>query len=471
MDDSQNETLPAYSSTEEEELPVYSAPQTTADILDNILTHKRPESGISFPIESCPTIDDTSYTTAQFNTVIICDTFFRLGIESGNCELVEQLIRGHGIVTANTTNSSRHTPLLAAVAKGDGMMVRCLLQLGANINLYGVVEKETGKERTPLQFASQTGNLTLVKLLMQEPHCADDSLIAPDGETALHLAVANNHREIVDFLPTRRGGEFRRWTVHHEKAMQRIKKAIQKIRDFIKVLVWDIPKFFVYTIPKHVIVLPAKKSLDWCWKNHKRFGPWCKRKVKEIPARIKKAAKWTAKTVTKIPKAIWVTVKLLGKMLWKTAKYLFDLVTRRIPHAIKVSVLWIWNFLKTIGTYLGHIVGRVISFLHTLVTAVITYFRSITLKDVWNGFVDVLRAIFLTFPQMVWKVLVLTIKQSCKVLETIFGTLGLCIWLIFAAIFWLVMYIPVKMWDILKDIGGSLMKAIREVRSWVNPKM
>ena len=59
-------------------------------------------------------------------------------------------------------------------------------------------------------IACEKGNLPLVKLLLDVYHC-DDSIIAPDGQLALRLASFFKHREIVDYLPVRRGGGMKRW--------------------------------------------------------------------------------------------------------------------------------------------------------------------------------------------------------------------------------------------------------------------
>ena len=117
---------------------------------------------------------------------------------------------------------------------------------------------------TPLQLAASIGHLVLVKILIEKYH-ADDSLIAPDGQIALRLAAENGHREVVDYLPSRRGGGFKRWKFKNRVQLDRIKGASVAVYHFGKLFVWDIYKFFCWTLPKNYIVKPARKFGVWCW--------------------------------------------------------------------------------------------------------------------------------------------------------------------------------------------------------------
>lgn len=136
-------------------------------------------------------------------------------------------------------------------------MVCTLLNLGADVNAFGMPTKRSmyyyrysslssssssrrkkGKQdknkllpdaRTPLMFASSTGNLALAKLLLRD-FKADDSLIADDSHRRRRVARAPSSGrqrppKIVELLPSRRGGEFRRWRTHHAAAFLRIKRA------------------------------------------------------------------------------------------------------------------------------------------------------------------------------------------------------------------------------------------------------
>ena len=163
----------------------------------------------------------------------------------------------HNLVTVNTTGATGQTPLLAAVSVGNVRMVQELVDLGADVNGYGVYtegkygQKGGGKprtsHRTPLQLAAALGNPNLVKLFVDA--C---------GELALRLAADNGHHEIVDFLPLRRGGGWRRWKTRHAKAMDRVRRAAEKIYHFGQFFVWE----------------TRDSSSGWCRRSAPRAAVW-----------------------------------------------------------------------------------------------------------------------------------------------------------------------------------------------------
>jgi Ankyrin repeats (3 copies) len=331
--------------------------------------------------------------------------------------------------------------------------------------------------RTPLQLAASIGNLPLVKLLFETYH-ADDSLIAPDGQIALRLAVSSGHREIVNYLPSRRGGGFLRWQTQHQVAIRRIKTALKKIRTFLKFFVWDIPKFFVWRAPKHLIVEPVVNGCKWCWGHRKGCLPWCKHQIQQIPVRAKRFGKAVWKGIKAVPKAaeemrkaVWkFGTETLPRWLKKVAMWFWELLTKRIPKAIVIALKWIWNGLSSIAKAVWNVVLKAVSLLHTVFEAVITFLRNLTLKDIWNGFCDLLRAIFITFPNTLWSWIPKFGKASYRIMKTLFGTLGQVIWWIIVGIGWVVLYVPKKFWVILQSLGGSFGKAWYEVVVWFSPK-
>jgi Ankyrin repeats (3 copies) len=317
--------------------------------------------------------------------------------------------------------------------------------------------------RTPLMLAASIGSLTLVKLFIEVYHC-DDSLIAPDGQLALRLAAENGHREVVDYLPIRRGGGWRRWKTHHATMVRRIKKAVHRIYKFFKFFLWDIEKFFFWSVPKHVIVLPLKRTCKWAWKNRAKFGPWVKRTVGQIPVKIWKGMK-------EIPRHVWhfitKTVPALLKEIYTWTKSLF---TERIPKAMRIIGRWVWSVVKTSGIFLWDVVCKIASFMHSVVVAFTTFFRNVTLKDLWKGFVSILRTVFIQLPKTVWSSLVSFGAATYKVLKSLFGWVGQCIWYMFRGLGEVVIYLPVAIWVILKSIGSSTTKGFHEFRVWLNPK-
>lgn len=328
--------------------------------------------------------------------------------------------------------------------------------------------------RTPLQLAAAIGHLPLVKLLLETYHC-DDSLIAPDGQIALRLAAANGHREVVAYLPTRRGGGFLRWKTSHMVAINRSKRALMKIYRVIKFLSWDVPKFFLWTVPKKCIVKPISKCCSWCYKNRKQLGPWCKRQIQEIPSRVARFGKWLWKGMKIVPKAVaknlykFITVTL-PHILKDIGVYLWSLLTRRIPRAIVMVVKWIVDGVSEGAQLLWTVVLKTVSLLHTALAAIVSFFRSLTLKDIWNGFVDLLRVIFVSLPQKLWDWLCAAVKMSHSVLKALFGLFGSLLWYTGFGILWIVTYIPRKLWEVVQSMAGSLGKAFYEFAVWVNPK-
>jgi hypothetical protein len=402
----------------------------------------------------------------------IVGSFFA-AISTKKDEVVAMMIENN-FVTANTTNSLGQTPLLAAVAAGNVRMVQELVDFGAEVDGFGV---HRGTERTPLQLAASMGNLTLVKLFIEVYH-ANDALIAPDGQLALRLAVVNGHREVADYLPLRRGGEWRRWKIHHAKAVERTKKAFKRIYRVFKFFAWDIPKFFLWVLPKEVIVVPIKKGMVWAWKHRGRLGPWCKRQAQETPARIQKASRWVLEKTRAIPKAATKAAKetwtfctqTLPRWLKKFWHYLLSLLTKRIPAAFKIIVQWLWAGLKTIGHSIFSVLERALSLLHSIVSSVISFFRALTLQDIWNGFCDLLHTIFVDVPVKIYSWARKFSETSYEVMGALFGLTGKILWWIGLALVFVATYIPTKILIIVTSLGGSVGKAWEELLVWINPK-
>jgi hypothetical protein len=332
-------------------------------------------------------------------------------------------------------------------------------------------------ERTPLQLAASLGHLPLVKLFMEVYQC-DDSLIAPDGQTALRLAAENGHREVVDYLPARRGGGFLRWQHHHQKAIRRAKRALHKLYRFLKIFFWDIEKFFLWTLPKDLIIKPLAKDCAWCWKHRKEFGPWCQHQIQQIPARVKRFGKWIWKGVKAVPKAaadagkdVWKFGTItLPRWLKKLVLWFWNLLAKRIPKAIAIVAKWLWGGLSSIGKAVLDVILKAISLLHTVFEAIITFFRNLTLKDIWNGFCNFLQTIFIQIPKTIWSWILEFSDASLKFMKALFGTFGEVIWAIILGIGWLALYAPRKFWVALRSLGGSFGKAWYEVLVFVRPK-
>ncbi|KXX73459.1 Ankyrin repeat domain-containing protein 50 [Madurella mycetomatis] len=391
---------------------------------------------------------------------------FFAAILAKNVEAVA-LFLSRGLVSPDVSDQTGRTPLIAAVEAGNGAMVCTLVGLGAGVDAYGSVATGTGitsAERTPLMVAAARGNLALVKLLVED-FGANDAALAPDGQLALRLAADAGHREVVEYLPARRGGAWRRWRAHHAVAIGRAARAARRIYLFVTFFV----KVFVWDVPKHVVVLPTVKGCKFCWKNKHRFAGWCKRQAKEMPARAGRAAKGVWNVARKTPGKVWKAVKRIPGAARRLVEWLWKVV-KRIPGAMKTVCVFIWDSLKRAGKAVGHVFLRVVSALHTAVAAVLDFFRRITLKDVWNGVCDVFRAVFATLPRAIWKIANDAAKVILMTILGLFGLAGEAIILLFKVLWYIAMYVPQQAGKILAEIWASIAKGYHEVMVWFNPK-
>ncbi|OBT41190.1 hypothetical protein VE00_08108 [Pseudogymnoascus sp. WSF 3629] len=398
-----------------------------------------------------------------------------LGINLGKDDVIAFLIE-NGFVTPNT-KLAEETPLLRAVAKINVRVVKQLLDLGAEKDALGSASRYYDRDegtvhvyRTPLQHAASLGHLVLVKLLMETYHC-DDSIVAPDGQTALRLAAENRHHEVVDYLPSRRSGGFQRWKHTHRKSLRRTKRAMSRIVDFLKFFCWSVPKFLLWDIPKNTIVKPMIKGCAWCWKNRKDFGPWCKHELLNLPGRVARFGKGVGKGLAKIPRGCWdFGTKTLPRWVKKISIWLWKLVSERLPKALSILARWISSIITSSAKAAWNVILKILSLLSTVVEAVISFLRRVTLTDVWNGFVEVLKAVFMTFPKILLSWIKAFGKTSYKVLKALFGTAGKILWYFAFALGWVIIFIPRQLWKIVKSFGESFMKASHELRVWLNPK-
>ncbi|KAF2715249.1 hypothetical protein K504DRAFT_457419 [Pleomassaria siparia CBS 279.74] len=414
--------------------------------------------------DSRPVVSDPSFPSLVQRTQreIVVDYF--TAIISKQDEVVAALIES-GVVTTETTNFDGRTPLVAAIEAGNIRMVQRLLDLGADVNMFAVVDDRRGAQpsrfrsdhvgsiavsRSPLMCAAEKGSLPMVKLLM-ETYKADDSLVASDGELALRLAAANDHGEVVDYLPSRRRGGFRRWKTKHQKAMKRCLKAGENICHFFFLLGFEVPKFFLWSIPKHVLVLPAVRGVKWMHAHRA-----------ELPGRLVKWMKLVGRRMVRLPKDAWYFSKELADFIWTGIK--------RLPKALKIALVWAYAGVEKVGTAMVNVCTRLFSFLHTALAAIASFFRNVTLKDVWNGFKVFLRALFVDGPKKMWEWLCEFEKMTLKMFEALWGCTGWLLWTLFRAIVGAIVYVPKKIVEILVSIGGSVGGAFSEVLIWIDPK-
>lgn len=445
---------------DENSLPLYI--ENESDMNSSILQLKQAASANDQPLpvesyESKPEIFKDTSPIAILRQRIV-STFFD-AISAPNPDLITLFIQ-HNLVTTATTSDGL-TPLLAAISHhpASTRLVKHMLSLGASVNEFGVVETiptttlrypSVQIKRTPLQLAAEKGSRSVVKLLMENG--ADDSLIAPDGETALRLAARNGHREVVAYLPVRRGGGFRRWKTKHQIAMRRARRAAKGIYKFFKFFIWDLPKFLVWTLPKHAVVKPVIKSAKWVWKHGG-----------EIPGKIMRGCKKVWETAKKIPKELWEFMVWLVKGIWKAIL--------KTPQALKILGQWVWHGVATVFKVVAYVIHRTASFLHTLFQAVFTFFRDLSMQDVLNGFISAIQAIFVELPLTLGKWLAKFGKASYEAMKATFGFLGSCLWWCIRSLFeFVVLYVPRKILQIAASFGESTKKAGEELLIWWDPK-
>ncbi|SPJ75423.1 uncharacterized protein FTOL_05154 [Fusarium torulosum] len=450
-----------------------AAPTYSAVDNDDLLRRIEAAPNVEFPILHSPAGRSTNlqrltadvgwkaYHEAHRIEIDIVDAFFS-AIENGHDDIVADFI-SRGWVSPDTTNRWGETPLITAVRVGKLPMVSRLVALGATVNEYGrardsddIVRPEDFPERTPLMVAAERGHLALVKVLIQD-YGAKHELIAPDGAIALRLAAINRHREIVHFLPEVRGGSWKRWKHVHHKQMERVRRAGRRLFKFLWILFWDFPKLLVYDAPKEVC------RAAWNYRHHvKNF-------LKELPREIKKQMIALPRHIKSAGKAVWKGVKEIPSFLKSFLQAIWR-VMKRIPGAIMTTLRWVGGGLKDIGQAIINIIAKAFSLLHTVVMAVVTFLSGITLRDIWDGFCYLVRAIFVDAPKAIGAFIIAFGKTTYDVLKTLFGSLGSCIWHIGAGILWLLQYIPHRIWTMIEALGTSLVKAFEEVMVFVNPK-
>lgn len=475
----------------EEQLPLYALEEEDIhEQLEDLAKALSSGDSASLPLLSYPTLpkdvtpgfiplgenitEEIKITTRIIRQKQQIITTYFSAISTANIELLDTLFELR-LVTPETTFQDLKSPLLAAIHAGKSSSVKFLLQTGANINAYAITATHfidyprksywipQHTTRTPLQYAAELGNLALVKLLLE--HGADDSLIATDGQLALRLASQNGHKEIVAYLPSRRGGGFRRWKCKHITAMRRAERAVMGMYKFGKFFVWDVPSFLVWSVPKHVIVLPIKRRVEWLKKHWDEVPSLLRKKVGEAWQGVKRAPRAIWDAMKKVPDKLARFVEIVGELVSEVCKWVWKLI-KRIPGAVKAAGVWIWSGVVATAVAIVNMLKALASFVHTTAVAVAGLFQKITMNDVWNAFVRCLSAVFVELPKGLWKAIVWT----GKVMKATVVGISECIWECLQAIWDVLVYIPKKFVEVVMACGSSARAGGREVLVWVDPK-
>ena len=437
-------------------VPTYTPTPETSNISESLQAVTK-DHNVNLPVLSCHITGPNGYNPAWAGEQQIVKAFFT-AIGNKQSAIVAAMIESN-YVTPATVNHLGNTPLITATELGNVRMVQELVDFGADVDGWG---QHLGEERTPLMVAAGSGNLTLVKLFVDVFH-ANDALIAPDGQMALRLAVQGRFKEIVEFLPTRRGGGWRRWKVQHAIAVRRMRRALLGIYRFFEIALWKIPKFFLWTAPKKVIFDPIKEGTKWCWHHRKGFGPWLKRQIVELP----KKAKITAITIFK---ETWNFVQSLPRRCNELSKVCWNLLIIRLPAALKALAQWLWRGIEAVVHAISSIISRIASFIHTTFTAIMSFFRNLSIKDIWHGFLEILHAIFVHLPAKIWNWAKRFGDVSYQIMKSLGGFAGEVIWFFGWVLVSITVYVPKKLWVIISNLCGSMAKGLKEIGVWIDPK-
>ncbi|PGH06687.1 hypothetical protein AJ79_06471 [Helicocarpus griseus UAMH5409] len=422
-----------------------------------------------YTYESSIATDELSYLA-----VSIIRLLFR-SIAASKSETISWLL-SQNLVTPNTINLDGMSPLLAAVKVRSTRMIQTLIDFGAEPDVYAIAgfrQSPNGRvsiRRTPLQLAAELGNLPHVKMFIEVYKC-DDSNIAPDGELALRLAAKNGHRHVVEYLPVRRGGGWERWKTSNEVAMSKASNALGSICTFLAFFVWDVPKFLLWTTPERLVVRPIVKGCSWCWENRAELLPWVKYQTRQMPVRTKRFVNSVSKGLKRAPMVILEALTSIRVFCTDfLPKHIWRICTEEIPNLLANASSWACFVLSSAAVWITGLLQRVISFAHTVFCAVISFFRALTLSDVWNGLCDILRTMFAVLPLKIRDVVVQFGNMAYRSMVGIFGWSGIVLWYIGFAMVYLIMYIPRNLWYIVGSLGASMATTYNELRVWMDPK-
>jgi hypothetical protein len=113
---------------------------------------------------------------------------------------------------------------------------------------------------------------------------------------------------------------------------------------------------------------------------------------------------------------------------------------------------------------------RILSLAHTALKAALGRLRNVTLRDVWASAVAVLRALFVALPEAVAAGVLRLVDVLHAALKKTFGALGSVVFWAAVGAWWVVAYVPGKLWKAARAVGSSVASAGREVRAWIDPK-
>ncbi|KAF2730337.1 hypothetical protein EJ04DRAFT_515334 [Polyplosphaeria fusca] len=137
---------------------------------------------------------------------------------------------------------------------------------------------------------------------------------------------------------------------------------------------------------------------------------------------------------------------------------------------MKIAVVWMWSGIKNAGAAVANVFVRLVSVLHTALAAIATFFREITLRDVWNGFVAFLHTLVVDGPKKIWAWMCKFEEVMVRAFRALWGCTGEIIYILLRLIVEVFIYVPKKVAVILWSFCLSIGKGFEEALIWINPK-
>ena len=127
---------------------------------------------------------------AKVNEIIKNQTLMHVAVRTNDVKMIKLLIDYKAEINAKSTDKGE-TPLHEAILNAKPLMVKCLLENGANIDF------QCNDLETPLHKAVKSNNLQLVQILLQRG--ANMNLMSKEN-SALHIAIWEGYDDIVKLL-------------------------------------------------------------------------------------------------------------------------------------------------------------------------------------------------------------------------------------------------------------------------------
>lgn len=410
------------------------------------------------------------------------ENFFRSITQASADSVALYFLTYPRLLGPNACDRTGKTALVTAVESGSIRMVKMLLDMGADVDLWSVVNKTPSYTtshppecRTPLMVAASKGYLPIVRLLFNLPWKADHTLCAPDGQTALRLAADNGYREVVDFLPPLKRGGFRRVKHQHAKSMKQMK---EMSKGAPWVLFWFLPWVLSWWLPKALFYDTPKWIAGEVWRRGKYI-------VTEFPEAVTLTAKyiWEGFTV-QLPRAItatagfmWETVtktfpsaiKNMGRTIWRVITVLIPNVARFLVWALKQSMT-VWPKRVAIECW-DLIVKGILTTASLSHTILVTLLRGATLKDISNGLAQVLHWLFVEVPAPIVRAIKIFERAVdgfvTPLIRAVFGEWALMLVIVVVSF---VVHPPVFLLCSIFEYSKVVARAGKEILIWFNPK-